>query len=201
VVGGREQEVVIEQSEIVGMTPTSKKFWQRFNGGINLGVIYSKGNQSTQYSLGSSTEYIRERWNAHASYDSSLSSSTGANVSTRNYIDLGARHLLPWNNWFYSGLADFLQSTEQGIGLQSTVGGGIGRYLTNTDRASVAVFAGLAWQNTSYRQTNLPPSEQNVTAALFWAQAKLFRFSKTDFAVTGTLLPALSDPGRLRFNT
>src|SRR5262249_38215750 len=99
VVEAPEQEVVIERSEIGRMTPTSKKFWQRFNGGINLGVIYSKGNQSTQYSLGSSTEYIRERWNAHASYDSSLSSSTGANVSTRNYIDLGARHLLPWNNW------------------------------------------------------------------------------------------------------
>jgi hypothetical protein len=195
------QEIVIEPSRIVRMTPASKKFWQRFNGGINLGVIYSKGNQSTQFSLGSNTEYVRERWNAHATYDSNLSSSTGANVSTRNYLDLGARHLLPWNNWFYSGLADFLQSTEQGIGLQSTFGGGIGRYLTNTDRASVAVYGGVAWQNTSYRQTNLPPTEQNVTAALFWTQAKLFKFSKTDFEVTGTLLPALSDPGRLRFNT
>ena len=48
---------------------------------------------------------------------------------------------------------------------------------------------------------HLPPTEQNVTAALFWTQAKIFKFSKTDFEVTGTLLPALSDPVRLRFNT
>lgn len=201
VVEAPEQEVVIEQSEIVRMTPASERFWQRFNGEINLGLIYSKGNQSTQFSLGSRNEYVRERWNAHANYDSNLSSSTGANVSTRNYLDLGARRLLPWNNWFYSGLADFLQSTEQGIGLQSTYGGGLGRYLTNTDHASVAVFGGVAWQSTSYNKSNLPAAEQNVTSALFWTQAKLFKFSKTDLVVTGTLLPALSDPGRLRFNT
>jgi hypothetical protein len=195
------QEIVIEPSQIVRMTPTSEKFWERFNGGINLGVIYSKGNQSTQFSLGSTAEYARERWNAHATYDSNLSSSTGANVSTRNYVDTGARHLLPWNQWFYSGLADFLQSTEQGIGLQSTFGGGIGRYLTNTDHASVAVFGGVAWQSTSYQQTNLPPTEQNVTAALIYTEARLFKFSKTNLDATATVLPALSDPGRLRFNT
>lgn len=196
-----EQTQSIESSEIVRLTPTSTRFWRQFNGGLNLGVIYSKGNQSTQYTFGSRAEYVRERWNANATYDSNLSSSTGANVSTRNNLDLVARHLLPWNNWFYSGLADFLQSSEQGIGIQSTLGGGIGRYLTNTDRASVAVYGGLAWQRTDYRQTNLPPTEQNVTSALFWAQAKLFKFSKTNFEATGTLFPVLSAPGRLRFNT
>jgi hypothetical protein len=181
------------------MTATSEKFWQRFNGEINLGVIYSKGNQSTQYSLGSTTSYARERWSARATFDSNLSSSTGANVSTRNSLYLSARHLLPWNQWYYSGLADFLQSSEQGIDLQSTFGGGIGRYLTNTERASVAVFGGAAWQRTSYTPSG--PSEQNLVAALLYAQAKLFKFSKTNLEATAYFLPALSDPGRLRLNT
>lgn len=201
VIQSAEEKLAVEPSEVVRITPTSDKFRQRFNGGINLGVIYSKGNQSTQYSLGSTTEYVRERWNAHANYDSNLSSSTGDNISSRNYLDLGARHLLPWNRWFYSGLADFLQSTEQGIGLQTILGGGIGLYLTNTEHQRIAVFGGAAWQSTNYKQANLPSSQQNITTALFWAQAKLFKFSKTDLEATGTLLPALSDPGRLRFNT
>ncbi|HEX2329270.1 MAG TPA: DUF481 domain-containing protein [Candidatus Angelobacter sp.] len=201
VVESPQKKQEIESKEIVRLTPTSKNFWQRLNGGINLGVIYSKGNQSTQYSFGSSVEYARERWNAHASYDSSLSSSTGAAVSTRNFLDIGARHLLPWNNWFYSGIADFLQSTEQGIGLQTTLGGGVGRYLKNTDRVSVAVFGGLAWVNANYTQPDLPSTQQNVTTSLFWTEAKLFKFRKTSFNATATLLPALSDPGRLRFNT
>ena len=70
-------------------------------------MIYSKGNQSTQFSLGSTTEYVRERWNAYASYDSNPSSSTGANVSTRNFVVLNSRRLLLENHWFDSGLANF----------------------------------------------------------------------------------------------
>lgn len=147
------------------------------------------------------TEYVRDRWNARASFDSSLSSSTGVNVSTRNSLNLGVSHLVPWNQWFYSGLGEFLQSSEQGIALQTTLGGGLGRYLTNTDRASVIVLGGVGWQSTSYKQSVVPPSGHNVVAALIYAEAKLFKFSKTNLGATATLLPALSDPGRIRLNT
>ena len=201
VIANPKEEVVIEPSTIVKVTATSDKFWERFDGGLNLGVIYSKGNQSTQYSLGSALAYVRERWSASARFDSNLSSSTGSNISTRNALDLGALHLLPWNNWFYSGLGDFLQSSEQGIALQTTLGGGIGRYLTNTNRSSVAVTGGVAWQSTDYQQTVVTPSGQNVVAALVSAKARLFKFSKTTLDVDAALLPALSDPGRVRFNT
>lgn len=196
-----DHEAVIEASQVVRMTATSEKFWQQFDGEIGLGVIYSKGNQSTQYSLSAATEYVRERWGARAGYDSSLSSSTGVTASARNFVYLSAYHRLPWNHWFYSGLASFLQSSEQGIDLQSTFGGGVGRYLTRTNFASVEVVGGAAWQNTSYTRSIVPPGGQNVTAALIYAEAKLFRFSKTNLVATAALLPALSDPGRVRFNT
>jgi Protein of unknown function, DUF481 len=201
VVGSPEQEAVIDRSQVVQIIATSDKFWQRFNGGISWGVIYAKGNQSTQYSLGSEASYVRERWAARASFSSNLSSSTGVTVSTRNSVNFGALHLLPWHHWFYSGLGGFLQSSEQGITLQSTFGGGIGRYLTNTNRASVALLGGAAWQNTKYKQSIVPPGGQNVAAALIYAEAKLFKFSKTNLDATAGLLPALSDPGRVRFNT
>jgi hypothetical protein len=45
--------------------------------------------------------------------------------------------LLRWNNWFYAGSASFLQSSVQEINLQTTLGGGIGRYLKNTNRVSL----------------------------------------------------------------
>lgn len=200
VIAAPEHEDVIDASQIVRMTPTSEKFWERFDGGISLGVIYSKGNQSTQYSLGSTTEYIRERWGAKSGFDSNLSSSTGVNTSTRNYVYLSAYHWLPGNRWYYSGLASFLQSSEQGIDLQSTFGGGIGRYLVNTNFATLKVLGGVAWQNTSYRQSAVPTGNSNVTAVLITADARFFQFSKTNLDATATLLPALSDPGRVRFS-
>jgi len=196
-----EKEHVLDRSQIVQMVATSDRFWQRFNGEVSFGTIYSKGNQSTQYSLGSQTAYVRERWNAGANFDSSLSSSSGTNASTRNSIDFGGRRLLPWNNWFYAGLGSFLQSSEQGIALQSTVGGGIGRYFKNTNRTTISLVFGPAWQHTDYKTSEVPIDNHNVAAAIFYCQAQFFNFSKTNLDITAALLPALSDPGRLRFNT
>jgi hypothetical protein len=201
IVESAEKEVVLDSPKIVGMSETSEKFWQRFNGQLNFGVIYSKGNESTQYSLGSQAEYLRERWSAQASFSSTLSSSSGTSASARNLLDLSGSHLLPWNNYFYSGLGSFLQSSAQGITLQTTIGGGVGRYLKNTNQSRISVLAGLAWQGTNYQPSIIPVGNQNLAAAVISADVNLFRFSKTNLSVTATLFPALSQPGRVRFNT
>jgi hypothetical protein len=109
--------------------------------------------------------------------------------------------LLRWNNWFYAGLGYFLQSSEQNIRLQTNLGGGIGRYLKNTNHATISVLGGFAWQNTDYHQTTFPQSSQNVAAAMMAAQVKLFRFNKTNLDVTASVFPALSAPGRVFANT
>lgn len=201
VVKEQQQEIAIDRAQVVRMIETSPSFWRRFSGELSFGTIYSKGNQSTQYSLGSQTAYIRERWRAYANIESSLSSSTGATVSTRNLLTFGAVRLLPWNQWFYSGLGGFLQSSEQGITLQSTAGGGVGRYLKNTNRMSVSLLGGAAWQNTSYKTTTLPLGKQNIVSALIYSEARFFKFSRTNLNLTAALLPGLSDPGRVRFNS
>ena len=100
--GGRPMEItvaeastskVIPRAQIVQMDMTSTRFYQRFNGDFNTGIIYSKGNQSTQYNLSSEVAYPRERWSAGASFDSTLSASTGASASTRNQVDVDALRL------------------------------------------------------------------------------------------------------------
>jgi hypothetical protein len=195
------ESAVVERSQIVRMIATSDKFWRRFSGDVSFGAIYTKGNQSTQYSLSSGTAYVHERWNAGASFDSNLSHSAGVSTSTRNSLSLTVAHLLPPQNWFYAGVGGILQSSEQQIAHQGTIGGGIGRYLTNTDRASIQLVGGLAWQGTTYQSSVPQSNNQNLAAALIYADARFFKFSKTGFDGTAVLLPALTQPGRLRFNT
>ena len=194
-----EHEHTIERSQIVRMVATSENFWQRFSGDVSLGTIYSKGNESNQYSFGANTLYVRERWNAGTSFDSNLSSSSGANTVTRNSLGLTAFRLLPKRNWYYGGIGGLLQSTEQGITLQSLLGGGVGRYLKNTDLATLKLLGGVAWQDTTYQQTTLATGP-NVTSALIYMDASFFKFSKTSLEATAAILPALSDPGRIRLN-
>ncbi len=194
------KKVELEQSQITQMEQTAENFFQRFNGQIGLGSTYNRGNQTAQYNLNANMNYPRERWSASAAYTSNLASSNGTSTSTRNDIQLSALRLLRWNSWYYSGLTDFLQSTQQGITLQSTFGGGIGRYLKNTDRASISVLGGFAWQQINYQQNLLPSSTQHVTSALLSTQLNLFYFDRTNVNISAMVLPALSDPGRVHFN-
>jgi hypothetical protein len=195
-----ESKVTLEGNQIVNVTETAANFWQRLNGQIGTGFTYSKGNQSTQYNLNSSVNYPAERWSAGASYSSNLTANTGASNSTRNEVTFTAQRLLRWNNWYYTGLADFLQSTVQGIQIESTFGGGIGRYLKNTGRTTLQVYGGFAWQRIDYQEAVLPSPTQQVTSALVGTNLNLFRFDRTTITVDAILLPALSQPGRLRFN-
>ena len=198
---GPLQAIEIDQPQIISMTPTSDNFWRRFSGETSFGVTYSKGNQSTVYSLGSETAYVRTRWRVLTNFDSNLSSNNGARASARNELTVISARLMSRKNWFYASMTDFLQSSVQGISLQSSLGGGVGRYLKNTNRASISLIGGAAWQNTDYQQSTISLSRQNLAAGWVYANAKFFQFSKTNLNLTAGLMPALSDPGRIRFNT
>ena len=152
------------------MAQTSDKFWQRFNGDVNFGTTYSKGNETVQYTLSSDVEYLRQRWSASTAFSSNLSSSSGVTASTRNEITPMARHLLPWNNWFYGGLGDFLQSSVQGIQLQTSVGVGVGRYLKNTNRATIAVWGALPGRTRSTARPRL--QQVRKISLLLWSPEK-----------------------------
>lgn len=195
-----EKPTVIEASQIVDVRQTAEESLKRWSGNISAGSTYSKGNNATQYNIGFQTLYQQERWAAQTHLSSNLAASSGATTSTRNELATDLYHLLPWHNYFYGGLADFLQSSVQGIRLQTSLGGGVGRFLKDTNRVRVAVLGGFAWQSTNYHQNNAPQSVQNVTSGLIAMRLNFFKFSKTDLNLNAMLFPAVSDPGRVRFN-
>lgn len=194
------KQVELERPKVIEMDQTSESFWHRFNGQINSGIAYTKGNQATQYNLSSEVTYPRERWSADALYNSTLSTSTGVTATTRNQFSLTGTRLLRWNNWFYSGKFGLLQSSEQDINLQTSVAGGIGRYLSNTNHLKIYVLGGLGWQRTQYAPNLAISNPQDVATGLVAAGARLFRFNKTTLDVVTTVFPAISQPGRVYTN-
>ena len=186
---------------IVEVLKTSDRFWQRFAVDLNSGVIYSKGNQSTQFNFSTKVTYPRPSWAASIAFNSSLSKSSGVTASTRNDLTLGAYHLLPWKNYFYAGQVGFLQSAEQGIDLRTNLGGGIGKYVKHSNQVSVALLGGLGWQNTQYTPTTDPQAAQDVLALLLSGNLRVVTFSRTNITLSVNTLPALSQPGRFFFNT
>jgi hypothetical protein len=113
---------------------------------------------------------------------------------------VSGKRLLRWNDWFYSGSGNFLQSSVQGIDLQITLGGGVGRYLRNTNQASFYVLGGFARQNAQYKTYTTSQGAQNAAAALLTADLKFFKFKKTNLDISAVVLPGISEPGRMRTN-
>ncbi len=196
-----QESLTIDKTEVVRMTQTSERFLQRFSGSLTVGALYSKGNSATQYNVGSELDYQQVRWGSKLVYNSNLSSSTGAATATRNQIDLTAYRLFPWKNYFYGGSGAFLQSSVQGIQVQTNLAIGAGRYIKNTNRIRFTVFAGLGWQRTKYEESIATERAQDVAVALVTLNLEAFRFKKTRLDLDASVVPALTDPGRLFYKT
>ena len=63
------------------------------------------------------------------------------------------------------------------------------------------MLGGVAWLQTNYKPSLVPLGATNVGSALIAADVRLFKFSKTNLSATATVLPALSQPGRVRIDT
>lgn len=193
----------VTQDRVVGLDQASFNFFRRFNGGINIGAQYSKGNSNTQYNLGSDVAYQESRWAISSRFDSSLSSSTGAPTATRNQAGVSGYRLLRHQNYFYQGGVNFLQSTVQAIDRQWGVGGGLGVFVKNSNHLRWTMQGGPAWQRTHYIPSGTTPETQNIIAFLASTNVEAFQFKKTRLTLSATVLPALNDLGRyfVRANT
>lgn len=198
---GTPETEIIEAEKVVTIAETSQRFWSRFNGDISLGLTYSKANNNAQYNLSTSVAYPRERWGISATLNSTLTANKDSDTSTRNQLDINADRLLTRRNYFATGFVGLLQSSEQGIQLQTILGGGVGRYFKNSNQARIKVLGGVAWQRTRYSGSTVMQGTQDNATAVIATDINLFRFKKTKLTMTAAFLPSISEPGRFNFRT
>ncbi len=192
---------IFDKSRIAGFSSTSASFWGRLNGNISSGVSYAKGNETSTYSISSNVSYPRPRWSAAVGFNSNFSNSSGADAATRNQLQLTAAHLMRWNNWYYTGFGNGLQSSEQQITLQTILGGGVGRYLRKTSNVRMSVVGGMVWQGTSYESSVSTASREDMLGLMLLGTASYVKFKKTTLTLTLNAIPSLTEPGRFYFNT
>jgi hypothetical protein len=191
------ESVTVDKSDVVRMTQMSESFAQRLNGNITLGSSYAKGNSTTQYNLSTVFGYQQIRWGAQLSLNSNLSSSSGADVATRNQLDLTAYRLLSRTNYFVAGTYGLLQSSVQQIERQTILAGTVGRFLKNTNRVRLTLQVGLGRQRTVYTSSVEDVGVQNTTVGLLSSSLQVFSFKKSRLHVTGAMVPALGGSSRL----
>jgi len=193
-------EVLIDKRQIAGLGSTSDQFWGRFSGNVASGLSLIKGNANTTFNFNSSVVYVRPRWDLGLQLSSNLSGTDVADNTSRNQGTLSGTHLLRWKNWFWAGYLSGLQSSEQEIGLQATLGGGVGRYLRNTSDVRVSLTGGLTWQSTNYTSNVQQGSSNDLLTMLLNARMSYVRFKQTSLSLNANALPALNEFGRVFYN-
>jgi len=98
--------------------------------------------------------------------------------------------------WFLSGVGRFETNESVGIKLRSQVGGAVGPRLVNSNRAQLAIGAGIAVNNE--QGVDVEPT-QNVEALLMF-RTSYFTYDrpKTNIDVSVQYYPSLSNVGRQR---
>ena len=113
-------------------------------------------------------------------------------------MTLGFQHTRLFNNrWFSNGNLTFEQNDELGLDLRTSIGGGVGRYLVQSNRMLWSLDAGLQVSRENLGATD---EETDSLEATFTAQWDWFIFQdpELDWSTTVQLVPSLTESGRVR---
>jgi len=198
-VTGSTLSPIVPGKEVVELDRTDTSFLQNLHGGVNVGLNFTKQQSRTQYNFQSNALYQRTKWEAAANFQSTFSG--GGDLSNlRNDLQLNGQRQLRSPRNFYTGLAEFLQSNEQQLDLRITLGGAIGHVFSKTNNSLVTAYGGADWNRERYSAQATVGQTGDSAEALLGTQLNFFRFKTTNFLVTATVYPSLTDLGRTRFD-
>jgi hypothetical protein len=170
-------------------------FIDRLDGYASAGIDYAKASGRGSIDLAgglSSRTRIRE-W----SLDGSVDLTSNDDDTTEERWDLqGSWRRFLRDSYFWEGFGGFERNTELDLNLRVLAGGGVGRYVVQTNSADWVVGAGLAYSHENYTGGE---SFNSLEAALT-TQFSVFRYDFPETDITGTLsvLPSLTQSGRYR---
>jgi hypothetical protein len=167
---------------------------------LSVGYTYSKASDITQLSLAWGVAHRRERRIAQANFTTNTSSSSDTEESRRIRLDTRFTRLQP-NRWLWAGLAYFESNDELSLDLRSSIGGGRGRILRQTNSSRLVMLGGLVL--TKEDVESVPQVENDSTVeGLLAVDLEWFRFDTPELDVTTrlTFFPNLTDTGRFRTN-
>jgi hypothetical protein len=192
--------VWVAQEEIVWMDSMKTKFIQQLKGSVDAGLTYAKSNDTTQGIFNGQVSYPGLRNTISANFASVMSFQKNGLDISRQDVKLNFSRLANGKNWFFSGLTEFLKSTQQDLALRTTAGGGVGKYLLRTNRSRASFLGGAAYSHETFTVPPASGSNPNNAETLLGFTFSAFRFNKTEFNTQLTAFPSLSVAGRVRLD-
>jgi hypothetical protein len=195
-----DEAVRITQLELVELKQLDEEFWGRFNGNLDFGLTLTKADETKQFTTRAAFAYLEEHWSLEGNINLLRSLRESTKITKRSEFGGEYRRSLRLlsDRWFGLGAANFLQSNELQLDLRSTIGGGIGNYLIQSNRMILSANGGAAWTSEDYEDPEVP--RRNSGEAFGALEVNVFGIRGLDIMTTFALLPSFTEGGRIRMN-
>ena len=198
---GESSRNTLNQTSVVRLTQIEAGFMARLEGYVDLGFNFARANRATQWTFGSEVKTRGETRQVRASLSSFFDDRKDVDSTTRNVLTVDYTRFFS-GRWLVTGLSSFTQNQELDLDLRSSFGGDLGRHVIQNNRSLLTVRAGAVFTRELFAPTEVDPmgeERSNIegSGTIAW---ELFSFQdpEIDITTTVTVLPSLSDWGRLR---
>ncbi len=190
-----DQSIELSLDFVVRIRPLKQRFWDRLDGSVNLGASFTSSSGIGQGTLNVSVTTRRPKFSLTTTLDSTLTFQPNEPQQSRVMFRVEYMRMLR-SRWFAVSGGKFERNTELGIDLRSSVAGGIGRYISQTNRTVLNWSAGLEVN----REIPVEGDRKDNIEAFVGASHSFFTYDtpKTNLATSFILLPSLTDTGRVR---
>ena len=187
---------VVEQVNIVEVTPIKEGFWDKIDGSIDFGSTITQANNQVDYNLNATATHRARKNTFTVNVTSFIRTQEEVKNTNRQDLAFSYRRQLR-GRWFGAGLSSFQKNNELNLDFRGTLGGGIGRSLVHTNRVILAVVGGSVYTREQFTGNE---DQQNNVEALAHLDVQWFTFGnqETDLDTKLTVLPSLSSWGRVR---
>jgi hypothetical protein len=183
---------------IVRINRIKESFWDIIEGSIKLGFSFTKASQIGQFSIGGNAKYRTKINLSEIKLNSVITTTSSEPTSSKNDLSFSYQHKLKYT-WFGTGIASLQENSELGIKLRTSLGGGIGNNIVQSENQWLYTLAGLSVNREA--KTDQTETINNIEV-LFNAQYQFFKYEhpRATLLTYIYVFPSLSDLGRFRFN-
>ena len=203
---GESSRNTLNQTSVVRLTQIEAGFLARLEGYVDVGFNFARANRATQWTLGGEVKTRGETRQVKTTFSSFFDDRKDVDSTTRNVLTVDFTRFFS-DRWLVTGLTAFTQNQELNLDLRSSFGGDLGRHVIQNHRTLLTVRAGAVFSREQFAppdptsENPLPMGEDrsNIegSGTIAW---ELFSFQDPEIDITTTLtvLPSLSNWGRIR---
>ena len=136
--------VELLMSRIVRIEPilTSKSFVKRLEGDFSLGLNSQAGSEVTTFNASADIRYRTLKYLIGVNLSSSITDQPSEDTQSRHQIGLNYQRFRP-ERWYTDWFGNWERNDQLGILARLSLGGGMGRYIIQTNKDHVSLMAGL----------------------------------------------------------